>query len=337
MDYSKDIMTEHYMQLAKNTHKAFSFRADQPLAPQREALREKYASLLRLPEPFLAPPRIEYTRTDHPDYDEVRFHIESEPGFFLPAHLLLPKDRKPGQKLPAVICMQGHSTGMHISLGREIYERDHRSIFQNREDFALQCIQRGYAAVCMEQRAFGELKTKLPDASGCLAVAMQALLVGRTLLGERVYDICRLVDAISHFPELDCDRISIMGQSGGGTASYHAAALEPRIRAVLNSCSFNRYDCSILPIHHCACNYVPGMVEHFEMYDLAMLIAPRPLLIVCGREDDIFPLEGVQAAFAVVQQIYRAAGSEDACRLVIGPEGHRFYPEEAWPVFETVI
>lgn len=337
MDYSKDVMTEHYTHLARTALKAYSFREDQPLAPQQAALREKYAELLRIPQPFIAPPRIEYTGTDHSDYDEIRFHIESEPGFFLPAHLLLPKKRKAGQKLPVVICLQGHSTGMHISLGRAKFPGDQEFIDRKKEDFALQCIRRGYAAVAMEQRAFGELKTKIPEVRVCQQVAMQALLVGRTLLGERVYDISRLVDALSHFPELDMQRISMMGQSGGGTAAYHAAALEPRIRAVLTSCAFNRYDRSILPIYHCCCNYVPGFLENFEMCDLAMLIAPRPLLVVCGRDDDIFPLEGVQDAFETVRKIYRAAGDSHACRMVVGQGGHRFYPEEAWPIFETMI
>lgn len=336
MDYSKDVMTEHYTHLAKTAPKAFSFREDLPLAPQQAALREKYAQLLRIPEPFIAPPQIEYTRTDHPDYDEIRFHIESEPGFFLPAHMLLPKKRHPGKKLPTVICLQGHTTGMHISLGRAKYDVDQGYIDRG-SNFAVQCVSRGYIAVAMEQRAMGELKTKIPEVRVCQQVAMQALLVGRTLLGERVYDVNRLVDTLSHFPEVDKQRISIMGQSGGGTAAYHAAALEPRIRSVLTSCAFNRYDQSILPIYHCCCNYVPGFLENFEMCDLAMLIAPRPLLVVCGRDDDIFPLDGVLAAFDTVQKIYRAAGNKHGCRMVVGQGGHRFYPEEAWPIFETMI
>ena len=338
MDYSRDVMTEHYMHLAKTAPKAYAFRPGEPLAPQQEALRKKYAELLRIPEVFQAPPQIEYRHTEHPDYDEIRFHIESEPGFFLPAHLLLPKKRTPGEKLPCVICLQGHSSGMHISLGRTKYPGDWEdAIVKKKEDFALQCISRGYAAVALEQRAFGELKTKIPEVRVCQQIAMQALMVGRTLLGERVYDISRLIDALNYFPELDMDRISIMGQSGGGTASYHATALEPRIKSVLTSCAFNRYDKSIMPIYHCCCNYVPGFLEHFEMCDLAMLIAPRPLLVVCGQDDDIFPLDGVRAAFDTVRQIYRAAGSPDNCHMAVGQGGHRFYPEEAWPIFETMI
>ena len=55
MDYSRDVMTDHYMYLAKNAPKAYAFRPDAPLAPQQEALRKKYAELLRIPEVFQAP------------------------------------------------------------------------------------------------------------------------------------------------------------------------------------------------------------------------------------------------------------------------------------------
>jgi len=41
----------------------------------------------------------------------------------------------------------------------------------------------------------------------------------------------------------------------------------------------------------------------------------------------------VEETFETIRQIYRAAGAADRCRLVVGPEGHRFYADLAWPVF----
>jgi predicted esterase len=68
------------------------------------------------------------------------------------------------------------------------------------------------------------------------------------------------------------------------------------------------------------------------MADIMGLFAPRPLVIVAGREDPIFPLPGVEAAYAHLQAIYQAAGAAERCHLVVGDGGHRFYAEEAWPV-----
>jgi pimeloyl-ACP methyl ester carboxylesterase len=68
-----------------------------------------------------------------------------------------------------------------------------------------------------------------------------------------------------------------------------------------------------------------------EMADVLGLFAPRPVVIVAGQQDEIFPIAGVQEAFAQLQRIYAAAGARDQCRLVVGPGGHRFYADLAWP------
>jgi hypothetical protein len=70
---------------------------------------------------------------------------------------------------------------------------------------------------------------------------------------------------------------------------------------------------------------------------LAILIAPKKLVVVCGKDDPIFPLHGVIQMFDIMKNLYRAAGAEDACALVIGQEGHRFYADDAWPVMHTLL
>ncbi len=331
-----DLMTAHYFKAA-NAQKPLAFDKTKPFEPQRAAIEEAYIKLLKMPERQTSVPfEIEYEKQDNEEYDEIRFRMETEPGFYVPAHLLLPKRREVGKKLPVVICLQGHSTGMHISLGRPIYQNDEKTIAGDR-DFALQAVRRGYAAIAMEQRGLGELKTGVPDGQGCHQMAMQALMVGHTLLGERVHDVRCLVENLGQFEELDTGRVGIMGNSGGGTTSYHAAGVISGITAVLTSCAFNRYDASILSMYHCACNYIPGILNYMEMPDLAVLIAPRPLLIVSGREDTIFPLEAAKRGFATVEEIYEAAGAPQNCRMIVGEGGHRFYAKDAWPIFEEMI
>ena len=320
---------------------ALSYDPAKPLAPQREAADRVFRSLLgydKMPE-RTAPPsvRIEFVSDDDPRFTETRFSFESEPGFFVPAHLLVPKKPSPlaeGGKLPVMICLQGHSSGMHISIGREKFPGDAETIAGGR-DFALQAVDRGYVAIAMEQRGLGELK----HGGGCLLPASQALLIGRTLLGERIYDITRLIDAIETglCENADPSRVCLMGNSGGGTATWHAAALEHRLAAVMPSCAFCLYTKSIYAMDHCICNHIPHILEFLEMPDLAMLSAPTPVVIVCGREDGIFPLDGVLKGYETVQAVYAAAGASDACRLVIGEGGHRFYPDDAWGVFDALL
>ena len=72
------------------------------------------------------------------------------------------------------------------------------------------------------------------------------------------------------------------------------------------------------------------------MGDLVGLIAPRYLVIVCGKDDKIFPLDGVQKTFEIVKDLYKAAGVPDNCKLIVGNEGHRFYADDAWPVMNAL-
>ncbi|MHB9024086.1 MAG: alpha/beta hydrolase family protein [Armatimonadota bacterium] len=268
---------------------------------------------------------------------ERRVVFTAEEGAEVPCHLLLPRGAGP---FPLVICLQGHSTGMHISLGRPKYPGDEECIAGGR-DFALQAVREGYAALALEQRCFGERGDGRPSEvrcinHGCHHATMTALLLGRTMIGERVWDIARAIDAMAIFPELDLMRIGCMGNSGGGTTTYYASCFDPRITAAMPSCYVCTFRHSIGRIDHCADNYLPGALRYLEMEDFAGLIAPRPLVVVAGREDPIFPLAGVEEAFTTIQAIYAAAGAPDNCRLVIGEGGHRFYPEEGWPAFRAL-
>jgi hypothetical protein len=86
-----------------------------------------------------------------------------------------------------------------------------------------------------------------------------------------------------------------------------------------------------MDIHHCACNYVPDICNWFEMEDLAALIAPRPLTVIAGEIDDIFPIDGVKESFETVKKIYKAAGAENNCRLVVTPKAHMWCEDLVWP------
>ena len=66
------------------------------------------------------------------------------------------------------------------------------------------------------------------------------------------------------------------------------------------------------------------------------IFASRKLLVVTGREDVYFPIDGVEAAFDEIKEIYKKAGCEENYRLVVGEGEHRFYPDEAWPVFNEM-
>ena len=262
----------------------------------------------------------------------------SEPYSDVPAYVCLPRNVPP--PYPFMICLQGHTTGMHVSIAVQSEDETQPLEVEGDRDFALGCLRHGIAALCLEQRSFGERREQKQaqvSEHGCHDAAMQALLLGKTLLGERIFDVDRGIDYLAERGDADMQRIGVMGNSGGGTVSIYAAAQLNRIAFAMPSCSFCTFRDSILSIYHCADNYVPKILQYAEMADILGLFAPRPVVIVAGQDDPIFPLQGVLQAFEHLKTIYEAYSGGDNCHLVVGSGGHRFYADEAWPIMRKII
>lgn len=314
-----------------------TYRGGDVSAWQRRA-RRKLRELLAVPENTHQPLRVRRLwrkRTELGVIEKIVFR--SEPGVDVPCYWCVPHDAKPPYR--TFICLQGHTTGMHNSIAVD-RETEKKSIeVSGDRDFALGCMCRGLAALCVEQRSFGtrrELVQKVTD-PGCHDADMRALLLGRTLLGERVFDVDRAIDYLESRGDVDMSRLGLMGNSGGGTTTMNAAALLPRVKAAMPSCATARIADSIASIHHCSCNTIPGVLQWLDMGDILGCIVPRPLVIVAGRTDSIFPIASARATYRHVKRIYTAAGAGDKVKFVEGPDGHRFYADLGWPVMLKML
>lgn len=299
----------------------------------KESAREKLTELLGIgeiekhkTEPNL---NIEYDRIyEEHGYREIRFTFFSEENVVVPCHLIAPlRAEKP---LPTAICLQGHGTGMHISLGRVKYPGDEKN-FDGDRDFAVKAVSEGLCAVALEQRCFGECggTEKGPD---CRQASLNAILLGRNVIGERVWDVMRLIDILEAcFGDfVDAEKIMCMGNSGGGTATIYSSALDDRIKISVPSCAIARYSDSIGAMRHCECNYIPGIAKYLDMDELCTMVAPRKLLVVTGVSDPIFPLESAKKCVATAKVAYEKLGIPQFCNHVIGQGGHRFYADDSW-------
>ena len=265
------------------------------------------------------------------NYRRIRFLFDSENGCTVPCYLIVPETGK--KKYPLAITLQGHSTGFHNSIGIPKYERDEN--YLPRGAFGLQAVENGFVSLCIEQRGMGEqrpVQNSRNGAAGCNYSALNAFQMGRTLVGERIWDVSKALDAVAEtFDFVDMDKVLITGNSGGGTTSYYAACFDERIKLSAPSCAFCSYKTSIMRVPHCACNYIPGIYDQLEMQDLACLIAPRRLLVIAGQDDGIFPLYGVKEGMETVEKIFKAAGEKDKCRLVVTPKEHWWCVDIVWP------
>jgi len=285
-------------------------------------------------------PRVLWRREDALGTIE-KIAFTSEPGSDVVGYWCVP--REPTEPATTFICMQGHSTGMHNSIAVSNEDETTPINVEGDRDFGVGCMRRGITALCIEQRGFGqrtEKRQRIGNPGGkttCYEASMHALQLGRTMIGERVYDVDRAIDYLKQRGDVDMKRIGLMGNSGGGTTSLFGAAVLRRIAFAMPSCYFCTFADSIMSIHHCLDNYVPGLMLDAEMYDVAGLIAPRPVVMVSGQSDDIFPIAGARQAFGKLKAIYTAADAGDRCKHVVGPEGHRFYAEQGWAAMLKLI
>ena len=326
---NNDIIHE---QLFKN-RPLLAYDAKNEYAEWKEKVKEKYIELLGLDsiQKNACDIQVEIEeRVETDEYTRYRYVFESEKGCFVPCYLLIPRAQK--QKFPVCICLQGHTTGFHISIGEKKYEQDDK--YLQTSTFAIDAVKNGYAALAIEQRGMGERTTLRQDRGpaltcGCMFTAKTALMLGRTIIGERVWDVSKAIDSLEYFKDkLDLEDITLLGQSGGGTAAYYAACYDQRIRIVAPSCSVCTYKDSIGDMWHCTCNYIPDIAKYFDMGELSALIAPRKLLVCCGEIDPIFPLSGTKEVYSVIEKIYEKEGVPENCKLKIYPNKPHYFDKE---------
>jgi dienelactone hydrolase len=271
---------------------------------------------------------------DFARYRREKLIFDSQDGVSVLAYILLPAGAQ--TPLPAVICVPGHGRGVDDIVGIDEKGRDRTDKGGYQHDFAIQIAEAGMAAIAIEPRGFGCRRDPATAKRGlgrssCQPVAGTALLLGQTMIGWRVYDVMRTVDLIATRPELDAQRVACIGISGGGTCTVFSAALEPRIRAALVSGYLNTIRDSIGSIAHCIDNYVRGILNWAEMYDIAGLIAPRPLFVVSGRMDNIFPVEASVDSFNKVRAVYEIFGAGDRVEQEVFDKDHSFWGKRGIP------
>jgi dienelactone hydrolase len=304
-------------------------------------LRAKITDLLGgFPTAHAAPVAQSIEVRDYPGYRREKLVFESHPGVAVVAYLLTPKAAS--APFPTVVCVPGHGRGVDdiVGIGEDGNDRTGKPSYQY--DFAVQVVNHGLAAVAIEPMAFGCRRSAAAQAKGpgnteCQPSAGSALLLGETMIGWRVYDVMRTIDWIQTRPELDAKRVGCMGISGGGTCTQFAAALDTRIKAAMVSGYLNSFRASIMSVPHCIDNYVPGILNWAENYDVASLIAPRYFFSEGGDQDHIFPVAATQAAFQHVKKVYQICDVPDRAQQEIFSGGHMFHGVKGLPFMAQAL
>jgi dienelactone hydrolase len=279
-------------------------------------------------------------KKDFKDYTREKIVFQSRENLTVFGYLLLPKNHP--STVPVIVCLPGHGRGCDDIVGIDENGRQRETKTGYAKDFALQAVEQGYAAFAIEQLAFGcrrddAARKKGAGQSSCQPAAGVALLFGQTMIGWRVWDVIRAIDFLQTRREIDQTRIATMGISGGGTVSLFSAALDERIKVGVVSGYFNTFRDCIVSLSHCIDNYVPGILNYVEMYDLAGLVAPRGLFVESGLRDPIFPIDGSRKAYKQATAIYATFGAPEMLGQEIFDDGHVFYGKGAFEFLKKHI
>jgi dienelactone hydrolase len=129
------------------------------------------------------------------------------------------------------------------------------------------------------------------------------------------------LDCLLTLPEIDRTRIGCFGLSGGGARAVLLRAVRDEIRATVVAGMMSTYE-RLLDRYvqaHSWLFFPRGGKRLGDWPDLAACAAPSPLLVQYNLNDELFSVEGMQAAHARIGAVYQRAER---------PENYqgRFYP-----------
>lgn len=337
-------MQAYWDRVAADWQPRLSFaRQEQPDWPRwhDEALAKLRDLMGEWPERVDLNPVIEYSVQDS-DLIRERIVLDTEAYMSVPCVLLRPKDMPADRKQAAILCSHGHGRFGKDPVAGVRSSSDHEAdIAAMNYNYAEQMARAGFLTLAPDLRVFGERRdgeNPFPGRDPCNVNYVKGSILGLYPLTLNVWDMMRCVDYLETRPEVDPERIGMMGLSQGGTMTTFTAALEPRIKAAdiigyVNP--WRRF--GIERANFCGSQVVPQIFRNFDTHDIAGLIAPRPLLIEMGIYDSCFPIQDLLTGYAGVEAIYRAAGAEKDLWQDIHPGPHAFAGNKAFEFFRRYL
>ncbi|MEM4873610.1 MAG: acetylxylan esterase, partial [Thermofilaceae archaeon] len=229
--------------------------------------------------------------------------FESRPGFLVTGNLYLPEGRGPH---PAVLKLHGH------------YPRGKHEHHVQAIGAAL--ARAGIATLAIDMVGYGD-RWFQGHREGVWLLA-----VGMSLPGLILWDNIRALDYLESRDDIDSTRIGVTGSSGGGNQTMYLAALDERVKVAVPVASAEVLEDQVVS-GRCYCECVPGMLRFANASDVLALIAPRPLMIVVGVYDEVFPVLRARRAYLGVRRIYEMLGALDKLAYVEVYAGHGYTRE----------
>jgi acetyl esterase/lipase len=163
---------------------------------------------------------------------------------------------------------------------------------------------------------------------------------------KAIWNNLRAVDVLESIPQVDPDRMGVIGHSLGGHNALFTAVFDLRLVAVVSSCGFtpfhdyyegklagwtsDRYMPRIRDVYHNNPDEVP-----FDFPEILAALSPRGFFSNSPLHDANFDNAGVRRAFAEARQVYDLLEvPAEKFRLETPDSGHDFPPEVRMPAYE---
>src|SRR5579872_5187262 len=283
----------------------------------RPRYREDYFYMLGLsPLPEKTPLKATVTGTLAGEGFAVdMLHYQSRPGLYVTANLYRPANAKPGERLPAILYVCGHS-----GRGRD----GNKTAFQ---DHGLWFARNGYVCLIIDTLQLGEVAGIHHGTYREGRWWWQA--AGYTPAGVECWNGVRALDYLVSRSDVDPERLGVTGISGGGAATFWIAAADERVRCavpVSGMSDLESYVSNKVINGHCDCMFLVNTYQ-WHWTTIAALVAPRPMLFANSDNDSIFPMDGNRRVIARLRKLYTMYGKPELVDEYISKGGHDDRPD----------
>jgi dienelactone hydrolase len=253
-----------------------------------DKVRREISKFLKFKIPGIPPQFITLESTDVGGYTRLRISYTSEEGDEIPAYLLQPKGIGP---FAAVLVHHQHNGQRHFGKSEVC-----GLVGDPLQAFGPVLARRGIIVLapdssCFEDRRKNRTDTE-PDEDADIAQHFNEmcyrLLLGDTLMRKVLGDSAQGISILCSHPNVDRDRVGILGHSYGGNTVLFHGALDERVHFACSSgaaCSYRYKMANNIGIE--MAEAIPGFATRFDIPDLIACFVQRRILIVSAT-DDVF-------------------------------------------------